>query len=165
MLVRVCVHCQIIRPSTQDCLYAILVSPSYSPICANTCSSRGDRIERWLCGDAAMEAAFLDYCGQSKRDTGSGSQGSFISGSLSPSRNIVTLVVHPYNTNILHSPAYPVPSIVPFQHRFLTCLFATRSCGWSYRSEEAGHTDSTHATDNGGCSVSCGQWNDRIPSS
>ena len=108
-----------------------------------------------------MEVVFLDYCGQSTRDAGSGSQGSFISASLSSSRNIVTLVVHPCNTNILHSPAHPVPSIVPFQHRFLACLFATRSCGWSNRSEETGHTDSTHTTDNGGCSVSCGQWNDK----
>lgn len=72
------------------------------------------------------------------------------------------LVVHSHDTDTLHSPAHPVPSIVPFQYRVLTCIFATRSCGWSNRSEATGHTDSTYATDNGGRSVSCGQRNDDI---
>jgi len=88
-----------------------------------------------------------------------------LSAHLSPKRNIVLLAVHPYYANILHSPAHSVPRILPFRHRFLTCLFATLSCDSSNRSEETSHTDSTHATDNGRRSVSHCQWSDGIPPS
>lgn len=156
------VYCQIIHPSTQDCLYTVPVSPSYSPIGANACSACGSRIEQWLCGDAAMGVVFFDCCSQSTRDTSSSSQGLFISTSLSHSHNTAMLVVHPQGTDILHSPAHPVPSIVPFGRRVLTCLFATRSCGWPNRSEATGHTDSADAADNGRRSVRCIQRNDNI---
>lgn len=156
------VHLQAIHPSAQDCLHTVLVSPSYSPIRANTWSTRGDRIDQWLCGYAPMGAVFFDRCGQSTRDTGSGGQGSFISTSLLSSHNTAVLDVYPRNTDILHSPAHSVPSVVPFQHRFLARLFAIRACEWPDRSKATGHADSTHATDNGGRSVSYGQWNDKM---
>lgn len=84
------VHCPFIHPLTQDRVYAVLLSPSHMPICANTCSSRDDRIERWVCGSTTMEVVFLDCGSQSTRDTRSGSQGSSISACFSRNRNTVT---------------------------------------------------------------------------
>ena len=37
-----------------------------------------------------------------------------LSASLSRSRDTVVPVVHPYNTDILHSPAHPLSSLIPF---------------------------------------------------
>lgn len=73
---------------------------------------------------------------------------------ISRGHNLVEIVLHSHNTNILYSPTHPVPPIVPLRHRILAHLHASRSCGWSGCSEETDHTDSTHATDVGGCSVS-----------